>query len=561
MLISLHIENIAVIKSVDIDFSAGFSAFTGETGAGKSIIIDSIGLLLGKRADRELIRHGEARALVSAVFDVLSPETVSALAAIGVEPDEEGKILLQRLVQADGHSTIRLNGRVITLSLLKEIGPALIHIHGQNDNRMLTDPHNQMRILDRYAATGAALLAYRTCYQKLSAVRRQLHAVVTDEGERLREIEMLQFQIADIDALSLKEGEEEKLEEKRKRLQHAEKIEKSTAFTYRALKGSEKGSAIYLISRSMQALSQIVDALPEVAAQRSKLEELLWQIDDVAEQISEYGGEGEAQDPTEQLNRVEERLYAINCLCRKYGKDVAAVLAFRARAAERLAALAGADERRAALEKEENLCVQQALAAARILQAQRQVAAERLCQEITSTLSFLDMPRVHFAIQLTERHVHGAPAFDENGIADIEFLIATNPGEAPAPMAKIASGGELARIMLALKSVIADRDGIQTVIYDEVDTGVSGKTARKIGMKLKETGQKTQVLCVTHSAQIASLSVQHFVITKQERNGRAETCVTLLSDTERVEELARILGGLSVTEAQRQAARDMVEDR
>lgn len=560
MLASLHIENIAVIKSVDIDLSTGFSAFTGETGAGKSIIIDSIGLLLGKRAERECIRSGEERALVSAVFEGLSHETVEALADRGIEPDEDGRILLQRTLQTDGHSTVRINGRASTLTVLKEVGPFLVHIHGQNDNRMITDVQNQIHILDCYAEAGEQLAAYHASYDALCEVRRAMHAIAVDESERLRETEMLQFQIADIDALSLKPNEEEKLEQKRNRLRNAEKISKSASFAYRALKGSEKGSAVYLLSRSTQAVRQLADIIPAAGEWAEKLEEIMWQIDDIAEQVDTCCGDTDG-DPTEQLNRVEGRLDAINRLCRKYGKDVSAVLAFRAAAAERLAALTGADDRLAALQRQEAEWIEKAAAEATLLHEKRVAAAAKLESEIAETLAFLDMPRVQFKIAVDKRCVNGKPEFDRNGWDEVQFLISTNPGEPPAPMSKIASGGELSRIMLSLKSAITDKDGIPTVIYDEVDAGVSGKTARKIGIKLKDAGERTQVLCVTHSAQIASLAGQHLIIEKKENNGRAETGVRLLSYDERVEELARILGGLSVTDAQRHAAKDMLDGK
>lgn len=558
MLASLHIENIAVIRSVDIDFTGGFTTFTGETGAGKSILIDSINLLLGNRADRELIRKGEDRALVSAIFSELSADTLASLRALGVEPDEEGLLMIQRTVSADGHSAARLNGRAITLSVLREVGALLIHIHGQNDNRLLTDPEQHIRILDAYANDGAELAAYRASYEELCRIRREIKAVSGDESERLRRLEMLRYQIADIDALSLREGEEEELEEKRRRLQNAERIAKQTSFSYRALKGSEKGSVTYILSRAVQSLSQLHDVIPETTAFSEKLEDFMWQIDDIAEQIADLGGEG-MEDPTALLNRVEARLDGINKLCRKYGKDVAAILEFRKNAALQLEQLEGADERLEALGKQEKQAVSAAKEAAARLHACRGKAALQLQAEITEALAFLDMPRVKFVIRTEPRYENGEPSFDRFGQESISFLISTNPGEPPAPMSRIASGGELSRIMLSLKSVIADKDGIPTVIYDEVDTGVSGKTARKIGIKLRASADRTQLFCVTHSAQIASLASHHFVIRKQELDGRASTTVSLLDREGRVAELARILGGLSVTDAQRQAALDMLE--
>ena len=560
MLTSLHIENIAVIRSVDIDFSQGFSAFTGETGAGKSMIIDGINLLLGNRADRELIRTGENRAMVSAVFENLGAAALAALAEAGVEPDEDGRIMLQRSLTADGHSSVKVNGRTATVALLREIGPRLINIHGQSENRILSDPLNRLRVLDGYAHNEELLAEYRAAYSALTDIRRRIQALTCDESERLRTAEMLRYQIEDIDALSLREGEEEKLTEKRTRLRNAERITKQTSFAYRALKGSEKGSACYILSRTVAALAQITDAVPALEELNSRLEECMWQIDDVAEQIYDMGGEDEG-DPTELLNRVEDRLDAINRLRRKYGGSVEEILAFRASAAERLEALEGADDRLKELETEERSATELAKKIADELHGRRTEAAILLQKEITETLTFLDMPRVRFEIRVALQKKDGAYLFDANGADAVAFLIATNPGEPPAPMEKIASGGELSRIMLALKSVIADKDGIDTVIYDEVDTGVSGKTARKIGMKLRESAARAQVLSVTHSAQIASLANKHFLIEKREENGRASTSVYPLDYEGRIEELSRILGGISVTEAQRAAARDMLEGK
>lgn len=560
MLTSLHIENIAVIRSVDIDFSQGFSAFTGETGAGKSMIIDGISLLLGNRADRELIRTGESRAMVSAVFEDLGETVLAALSEAGAEPDEDGRIMLQRSISADGHSSVKVNGRTATVALLREIGPHLINIHGQSENRILSDPLNRLRVLDGYAHSEELLAEYREAYSALSEIRSRIKALTCDESERLRTVEMLRYQIEDIDALSLRDGEEEKLSEKRTRLRNAERISKQTTFAYRALKGSEKGSVSYILSRAVAALAQITDAIPAVEELNARLEDCMWQIDDVAEQIYDMSGEDEG-DPTELLNRVEDRLDAINRLRRKYGGSVAEILAFRASAAERLATLEGADDRLKELAAEESKAAQRAGALAEKLHARRAEAAELLQKEITETLAFLDMPRVRFEIRIAFKKRDGAYEFDVNGADTVAFLIATNPGEVPAPMERIASGGELSRIMLALKSVIADKDGIDTVIYDEVDTGVSGKTARKIGLKLRESAARAQVLSVTHSAQIASLADRHFLIQKREENGRASTSVYPLDYEGRVEELSRILGGISVTEAQRAAARDMLEGK
>ncbi len=559
MLVSLHIENVAVLRNVDVELSDGFSAFTGETGAGKSMIIDSINFLLGTRADREMIRKGEKTATVSAIFSDISAETEAVLASLGVSLDEDGMLMVTRTLSADGHSAVRINARPATLGVLRAVTPLLLHIHGQNDNRTLTDTENHIRILDGYADNGEARAAYAVAYAELIAIRREIRTITLDESERLCLSEMLTYQLADIDAVAPRAGEEEKLEEKRARLRHAEKIEKQTSFAYRALKGSEKGSVIYILSRAISALTGLHDIIPESTELSAKLEEYMWLIDDIAERVSDLSDSVDG-DPTSELDRVEERLDGIRRLLKKYGADINEVLAFREKVANRLDELTSADDRLALLKKEEKTKLAAARAAADVLHESRVMAAERLVAELTTHLSFLDMPRVRFEIPVIPRPA-GEGCFDKNGYDNVEFLIATNLGEPASPMVKIASGGELSRIMLALKSAIADKDGIPTVIYDEIDTGVSGKTARKIGMKLREAAKGAQVLCVTHSAQIASLADTHYKIQKEEKDGRAETRVAVLDRDGRIAEISRILGGLSVTEAQRRAALDMLEGK
>ena len=560
MLSSLHIENIAVIRCADLDLSRGFTAFTGETGAGKSLIIDGINLLLGNRADRELIRRGESRAMVSGVFEGMGSAALAALSEAGVEPDEDGRVLIQRTLTSDGHSSVRINGRAATVALLREIGPCLISIHGQNDNRQLSGSQSYLHILDGYAHNEEERRAYGESYRRLSDLRRRLHEVTMDESERLRMTEMLRYQVEDIDALSLHEGEEEELSDRRTRLRNAERISRQTGFVYRALKGSEKGSVSYILSRAVQSLGQLSDVIPASAELTARLEECMWQVDDVAEQVRYMWTEPDG-DPTELLNRVEDRLDRIARLRRKYGNSVSEILAFRASAAAKLAELEGADDRRKELEKLVSSATEDAIEKAKKLHEVRAAAARQLQGEVTESLSFLDMPRVRFQILLTLRGHAEEPSLDATGYDDAAFMIAVNPGEAPGPMEKLASGGELSRIMLALKSVIADRDGMDTVIYDEVDTGVSGRTARKIGLKLRESAKRTQVLSVTHSAQIASLADSHYIIEKKEENGRASTEVRLLDREGRIAELSRILGGIQVTDAQRMAAMDMLEGK
>lgn len=548
MLRSLHIENIAVIRRVDVDFSEGFSVVTGETGAGKSIMIDSINLLLGNRLSRELIRSGENEATVSAVFEALSPAVCQALAEMGF-PREDATLMLQRTVFADGRSKTRIDGQAVTQGVAREIARMLVSIHGQSDHQRLLQKSAHAELLDAYAHPEAELAAYQEIYRALKETRKRLSAIETDEAEKLRMREMLQFQISDIDAMKLKDGEEELLTKERDRLCSLERINKQSELAYRLI-ASEKG-AHALVMRAESALRSLSDVVEGAGGLAERLSSVATELEDIAESALAFADD-DREDPTARIDRIEGRLEGISKLKRKYGGSISEILAFRSRAAEKLDELECGEERAEALKKEERRLTAEATRLAAILSDKRRLAASAVTREVTDALMFLDMPRVRFEIAIVP-----AP-LGEKGTDDIEFLIATNAGEPLQPMTRIASGGELSRIMLALRSVINDRDGAGTVIFDEIDTGVSGKTSRKIGIKLKESAKSAQVLCVTHSAQIASLADTHYLITKQERDGRAETTLQALGEEARVEEIARILGGLTVTETQRSAAREMM---
>jgi DNA repair protein RecN (Recombination protein N) len=552
MLRSLHIENIAVIRRADLDLEAGFSALTGETGAGKSMIIDSINLLLGNRVPREIIRTGETRALVSAVFEELSPSVTDALEEMGFEC-EDGTVMLQRTLSTDGRAQTRLNGQVITQSLQREIARMLISIHGQSDNQKLLQKSTHRALLDAYARPDAIGAEYARAYAAWRALNRELESVSGDDAEKLRRAEMLRFQMADIDALKLRDGEEEALTAERDRLLNYERINKQVRLVYRALRGGERGAAADLLARSAAALRSLEGLLDGVDALCERLYAVSSEVEDIAELVQGYADE-DGEDPVARIDRIEERLDGISKLKRKYGATVGEILAFRERAAAELDRLELSDERRASLEKEARAAFGRVQELAASLTAERRAAAEEVTREVTEALTFLDMPKVRFSISIEPCE----PA--EHGADEIEFMIATNPGEPLMPMIKIASGGELSRIMLALRSVLNDRDGASTVIFDEVDTGVSGKTARKVGMKLLGTSKHAQVLCVTHSAQIASLADTHYRIQKSERDGRAETTVERLDGAARIEEIARILGGIDVTDTQRAVAREMIAE-
>ena len=553
MIESLHIENIAVVKSLDVDIASGMTVLTGQTGAGKSIIIDSLNLLLGGRADRELIRSGESRAEVSAVFGALSEAAREKLTELGFSA-EDGSVMLSRSLTPNA-STARINGRAVTLSVLREIAEMLFNIHGQNDNQQLLDPRNHVRLLDAYADCGALLSEYDAVYRKLLHKRCEIDSLLRDAREQYRMREMLRFQVSEIDQAKLKRGEEEALSELVGRLRNAERIEKSRNLVSKALKGGEKGmGAIYLTERAAGALEAIAENIPEAQDLARRLREVCYELEDVAETVDDVADFGD-ENPTLKLDRAEGRLDTIERMKKKYGNTVEEVLAFRDDAAARLDLIDHADERREDMEQELLALSNEAEAIARRLHTVRADAASRLRDEVTETLVFLDMPKVRFDISLTPTE-----DFTACGRDAVEFLIAANPGEPMMPMAKIASGGELARIMLSLKNVLNRSDGVDTVIFDEIDTGISGKTSRKVGIKLKEIGRESQVICVTHSAQIASLAHNHLYISKREVGERTETALTVLQGEARVGEIARILGGLEITEAQRTAAREMIAE-
>ena len=560
MLHSLHIENIAVIKELNIDFSSGFTVLTGETGAGKSIIIDSINLLLGAKADRELVRSGESVATVSGLFSDLTPATHSLLSEVGVSADEEGNILIQRTVFADGKSQIRINGRSATLSHLRIIAPSLISIHGQSDTHEITDFRKQLELIDLYSHNEGLLAAYSEAYTKLDEIRRQIEEIRVKEAERERLSEILEYQIKDIDALALHDGEEEELIDKKLKIKNSEKITKNASFVFKALKGSEKGNISLLLDKSAQALYQISDVIPEFADFSDTLSEIRYKIEDIAEEVYAVVSDID-ENPTESLNKIESRLDKISKIKRKYGLTIADVLSFRNKAAEELETLKNSEDVLKKLTIKEKEAYLEALIIADKLHLIRVQSAKEIEKSVKETLEFLDMPKVVFFADIKEEIIEGRKELYPDGSDKIEFYISANAGAEPQPLSKIASGGELSRIMLALKSVIADKDGISTVIFDEIDAGVSGKTARKIGIKMLSLSKKTQIFCVTHSAQIASLADTHLLIKKRNVNEKTETEMSELSEDGRILELSRILGGINVTEAQRRAAADMLNER
>ena len=552
MLESLHIENVAVIASMDVDFRGGLSVITGETGTGKSVMLGALSFLLGGKPAKELIRRGASEAVVSAVFS----EPGAACRAFLREADLpcDGELMLQRTLTSDGKSKCRLNGRALPLSMLRDLAGRLVSIHAQNDNQLLLQNAAQHQILNTIADFGGDMALYRTAYAARQETEQALRRLQKDGAEAARLCDILRFQIGEIDAAHLKAGEEEELLKKRARLQNIEKIAKQSEFIYRVLYGSEKGSASLILDRAAQAMHQLADVLPEAREAAERLSDMRYEVEDIANTARDLAEDTEG-DPTAALNRVEGRLDTIAKLRRKYGEDIPAVLAFRKEAAARLASVENADGERERLTTLFEKQTAEVRALAEKLRAAREAGAKTLSEQVMEGLRFLDMSTVRFCVS-----VRDAGKFGPDGADETEFLIATNPGDPLMPLSHIASGGELARIMLALKSVLNDRDGVTTAVFDEVDTGISGKTSRKIGIKLSQIARTTQVLCVTHSAQIASLADTHYKISKTTDSEGAYSSIAALDDEERVAEVARILGGLSVTAAQRSAARDMIDE-
>ena len=554
MLKELHIENVAVVKCADIEFPSGFTALTGETGAGKSVIIDSINMLSGGKVARDVIRAGESFALAEAVFDGIDGEVAERLAELGIDADD-GEVLLSHKMTVDGKSTVRINGRAVTKTTLREAGRLLISIHGQNDSKILFDKNAYIDMVDSFGECEAEREAYAVIYKELDTYRKKLRDISTDEEQKARERDMLEYQIKDIDSKKLKDGEEEALEAEKIRLSSLEKINKHVNFAERCLSGGEKGtSASYLLSRASESLNKIADVIPEAAEIAEKLLDMSYEVSDIADKVASFGDDG-GEDIDSRLDKIETRLEAISGLKRRYGRDIKSILEFRDRAVARLDDIVLSDEHAVEYEKKIKELEAAAKVAAKALTDKRKAAAKQASAKIMETLTYLDMPKVKFEIVLSKTE-----DFTPSGCDRIEFMVATNPGEPMSPMSEIASGGEMARIMLSLKSVLNEKDGVGCAIYDEIDTGISGKTSRKIGIKLREIARGGQVICVTHSAQIATLADNHFLISKKEVDGRAQTSIRLLEKEERIEEAARILGGINITEAQRQAARDMIEN-
>ena len=547
MLSVLHIENIAVIEQADIVFNQGFNVLTGETGAGKSIVIDAISAILGERAYRDMVRTGAAKASVRALFRQV-PE-LPWFQENGVPYEEE--TLIQREIYLDGKNVCRVNGQLLSVSILRKLGLQLINIHGQRDSQQLFDEGYHLAYLDAFAGDEALLTDYEEKFQAVAALRREIQRLTMDEGEKLRRMESLKFQIEEISRAQLKPGEDETLEARRKLLQNAEKLSDGLDEAVTGLYGDDDSDgATALLTRAERALSRLGRFDDSLEALHTRVADLMYQVQDVAEELRDrradfaYSGE--------ELESIESRLDVIHRLRRKYGVSCQDILDYLAKAQKELDEIEFADDEIVRLKTKLQSAEQAAWEAAFALRKARQAGAERLAARILEELRQLDMPRVQFQCQFTQAEL--SPV----GADAVAFYMSANVGEALKPMNKVASGGELARIMLALKNVLAQQDRVATLIFDEVDTGVSGRAAQKVAEKLRSVARNKQVLCVTHLPQIAALADTHLLIAKGEREGRTYTTVTPLDREGRKLELARIIGGASITETTLRSAEEML---
>ncbi|MBR2452480.1 MAG: DNA repair protein RecN [Clostridia bacterium] len=556
MLKELHIKNVAVIDEVHIEFSPGFNVLTGETGAGKSILIDSIGMAIGRRTSHELIRSGCDAAVVSACFFVSSEEILEKMSDMGIECDD-GVVLINRKITADGKSLCHINGVAMPQGLVREISAMLIDIHGQSDNHSLLDEKKHLTLLDEFGGANESLESYKNIFKKMKELSKEKERLSASKDEKVRRMELLEFQIDEIDNAKLKSGEDESLEERREYLYNMESITKGAGAAYGALYGGEETSAYDLLKRAQRSIQEISRFLPKLEACSNRLDGIIADTDDIASEINEYISGTEFS--MAELDFIEERLDTINNLKRKYGNSIEEILEYCEKARTELGTLEKSDERLGEIEKELEKVEEELKTLAENLTAIRLDAAKTLEEQIRNELFELDMPKVRFAIEILDNENESGVSYTENGKDKVRFLLSTNPGEDLKPMTKIASGGELSRIMLAVKSVLSDMGTQDTMIFDEIDTGVSGRAAQKIAEKLSALAKKRQVFSITHLAQIASMADSHFLIQKNSTDSSTKTEVICLDDEGRTDELARIIGGVSVTDLTRSSALEMLD--
>lgn len=557
LLLSLHIENIALIRLLDLDLNGGFSAFTGETGAGKSILIDSIGLLCGSRGERERIRSGEDSALVEGLFFVPDGPNRRKLEEADLAPDEDGNLFVQRRLYADGRGSVKINGRAVPLSRLREISPCLIHIHGQQDTAGLSTEERQRELLDAYAKNGEVLERYRSTYNETKTLRKELED--RKKGANLLEEkrDLLAYQANELQQAKIRVGEEAELTAEHALLANREKIAEQAGTAFQALYRSDR-SAVASVQTAVSALRRLSDVLPDGTELLERLDDVKAELTDIAESLEQYADPGE--NPASRLQKVEDRLDLLASLERKYRTDEAGLAAKAASLKEDLDKLGRTEDDLEEIQEQLKDKEKELSARASELSCTRKAAAEKLASSVQNALEELDMPSVRFLIDV-DGSDESPSACGPDGRDAVSFAVSANAGEEPKPVGKIASGGELSRIMLCLQFALADAEQTPTMIFDEIDTGISGKTNEKIGRMMARVAEETgsQVICVTHAAQLASRAENHYRIAKNEVDGRTETSVSLLDEAGRIGELSRIMGGLNITDAVRKAAKELLK--
>lgn len=548
MLELLHIENIAIIEAADIEFAPGFNALTGETGAGKSIVIDSLSAVLGQRTSRELIRTGAEKAFVSAAFSGMAPELTEEL---GIQPETDGTLLLQREIQTDGKNVCRVNGRPVTVGQLRALGAQLLNIHGQHDGQQLLDEEQHIVYLDSFGRVESLAITYAEKYKNFTDIRRQIGALQMDEAEKARRVDTLQYQIEELRRAKLTPGEEEELTARRGMLRNAEKFLDAVAGADYALNGDDSGGgALSALRQAQDALSGVRHLDDAFGQLYERLGEAYSEVYDIAATVEDKRGELDVS-PGE-LDRVESRMDLLYRLKKKYGATVEDMLDYQARCEAELAQIEDAGDTLVRLEQALSKAEKEARQAAQALSDARKAAADRLTAQILAELQQLDMGKIRFAVDFAEKPL------DSDGMDTVRFLMSANVGEELRPIHKIASGGELARIMLAMKNVLSEQDHVGTMVFDEVDTGVSGRAAQKVAEKMARISRRKQVLCVTHLPQLAAMADTHFSVEKGERGGRTYTEVRRLDREQRRRELARITGGSHVSQTMLDGAEELL---
>ena len=548
MLELLHIENIAIIEAADIEFAPGFNALTGETGAGKSIVIDSLSAVLGQRTSRELIRTGAEKAFVSAAFSGMAPELTEEL---GIQPEADGTLLLQREIQTDGKNVCRVNGRPVTVGQLRALGARLLNIHGQHDGQQLLDEEQHIVYLDSFGRVESLAITYAEKYKNFTDIRRQIGALQMDEAEKARRVDTLQYQIEELRRAKLTPGEEEELTARRGMLRNAEKFLDAVAGADYALNGDDSGGgALSALRQAQDALSGVRYLDDAFGQLYERLGEAYSEVYDIAATVEDKRGELDVS-PGE-LDRVESRMDLLYRLKKKYGATVEDMLDYQARCEAELAQIEDAGDTLVRLEQALSKAEKEARQAAQALSDARKAAADRLTAQILTELQQLDMGKIRFAVDFAEKPL------DSDGMDTVRFLMSANVGEELRPIHKIASGGELARIMLAMKNVLSEQDHVGTMVFDEVDTGVSGRAAQKVAEKMARISRRKQVLCVTHLPQLAAMADTHFSVEKGERGGRTYTEVRRLDREQRRRELARLTGGSHVSQTMLDGAEELL---